>query len=122
MGVVLCSMASKDALLSTANDVMQCNPTIVIYFIPVQADLALAEKIERRMMSKVAAAQRERENTEISLLNSGPIARAQVERVAALNARIEELEALLAGRLPVRIAPLSGLDTVEESHAVIIPS
>lgn len=54
------------------------------------------------MMNKVAAAQEERENSEINLLNSGPIARAQVERVAALKARIEELEALLESRVPVR--------------------
>ncbi len=54
------------------------------------------------MMNKVATAQKEREDTEISLLNTGPIARAQVERVAALNARIEELEAMLAGIIPVR--------------------
>ncbi|CAL8463552.1 g3086 [Coccomyxa elongata] len=68
----------------------------------LQADLALAEKMERRMLNKVATAEKERQNTEINLLNSGPISRAQVERVAALNARIEELESQLSGRRPVQ--------------------
>jgi hypothetical protein len=66
----------------------------------------LAEKMERRMMSKVASAEKAREDTEISLLNTGPIARAQVERVAALTARIEELEALLGRQAPVSRARL----------------
>ncbi len=55
------------------------------------------------MMTKVATAEKVREETEISLLNSGPIGRAQVERVAALNARIEELEGQLFGRRPVGV-------------------
>ena len=54
------------------------------------------------MLTRVATAEKERQNTEINLLNSGPIGRAQVERVAALNARIEELESQLSGRRPVR--------------------
>lgn len=54
------------------------------------------------MLNRVATAEKERQNTEINLLNSGPISRAQVERVAALNARIEELESQLSGRRPVR--------------------
>jgi len=66
-----------------------------------QADLALAEKMEKRMMRKVATAEKAREETEINLLNTGPIGRAQVERVAGLRTRIEELEGQLSGRLPV---------------------
>lgn len=53
------------------------------------------------MMRKVATAEKAREETEINLLNTGPIGRAQVERVAALRTRIEELEGQLSGRLPV---------------------
>ncbi|EIE27614.1 hypothetical protein COCSUDRAFT_55608 [Coccomyxa subellipsoidea C-169] len=89
--------------LDARNDELQAQLTAANKEITgLQADLALAEKLEKRMMTKVATAEKVREETEISLLNSGPIGRAQVERVAALNARIEELEAQLSGRRPAQ--------------------
>lgn len=61
---------------------------------PLQADLALHERMEQRMMAKVRAAEQALLDGEFHILNSSPLGRAQVERFAALNARIQELEAL----------------------------
>ena len=60
----------------------------------MQADLALHERMEQRMMAKVRAAEQALLDGEFSILNSSPLGRAQVERFAALNARIQELESM----------------------------
>lgn len=44
----------------------------------VQADLALAEKVERRLMRKVAAAEAARDAAEGVVMRGGPTGRAQV--------------------------------------------
>ena len=73
----------------------------------VQADLALHERMEQRMMAKVRAAEQALLDGEFSILNSSPLGRAQVERFAALNARIEELESM-RGLAPAKVLPPSG--------------
>ena len=60
----------------------------------MQADLAMHERMEQRMMAKVRAAEQALLDSEFSILNSSPLGRAQVERFAALNARIQELESM----------------------------
>ena len=61
----------------------------------MQADVAMHERMEQRMMAKVRAAERALLDGEFHILASSPLGRAQVERFAALNARIQELEGLL---------------------------
>ena len=61
----------------------------------MQADVAMHERMEQRMMAKVRAAERALLDGEFNILASSPLGRAQVERFAALNARIQELEGLL---------------------------
>ena len=54
--------------------------------------------MEQRLRARALAAQAGREEAEGILARGGLTGRAQVERVAALVARVEELEALLAAR------------------------
>ena len=61
----------------------------------MQADVALHERMEQRMMAKVRAAEQALLDGEFNILASSPLGRAQVERFAALNARIQELEGML---------------------------
>lgn len=53
--------------------------------------------MERRLLAQAAAAAQARTIAEGMLARGGLTGRAQVERVAALNARIEQLEAALCG-------------------------
>ena len=71
----------------------------------MQADLALHERMEQRMMAKVRAAEQAQLDGEFSILNSSPLGRAQVERFAALSARIQELESL-HGLAPAKVLHL----------------
>ena len=75
----------------------------------MQADLALHERMEQRMMAKVRAAEQALLDGEFSILNSSPLGRAQVERFAALNARIQELESM-HGVAPAKVLLLIILD------------
>lgn len=74
----------------------------------MQADLAMHERMEQRMMAKVRAAEQALLDGEFSILNSSPLGRAQVERFAALNARIQELESL-HGHAPAKVLLLQTL-------------
>ena len=70
----------------------------------MQADVAMHERMEQRMMAKVRAAEQALLDGEFNILASSPLGRAQVERFAALNARIQELEGLLGpGAKVIRI-------------------
>ncbi len=68
----------------------------------MQADVALHERMEQRMMAKVRAAEKALLDGEFNILNSSPLGRAQVERFAALNARIQELESM-HGVIPAKV-------------------
>ena len=72
----------------------------------MQADVAMHERMEQRMMAKVRAAEQALLDGEFNILASSPLGRAQVERFAALNARIQELEGLLGPGAKVIGLPL----------------
>ena len=57
--------------------------------------MAMHERMEQRMMTKVRAAEQALLDGEFNILAASPLGRAQVERFAALNARIQELEGVL---------------------------
>ena len=74
----------------------------------MQADVAMHERMEQRMMAKVRAAEQALLDGEFNILNSSPLGRAQVERFAALNARIQELESM-PGVIPAKVLLISAL-------------
>ena len=67
------------------------------------------------MMAKVRAAEQALLDGEFSILNSSPLGRAQVERFAALNARIQELEGM-HGPAPAKVLLLFTLGNIKCLH------
>ena len=65
------------------------------------------------MMAKVRAAEQALLDGKFSILNSSPLGRAQVERFAALNARIQELESM-RGLAPAKVPVVHKHENAQE--------